>query len=197
MPEEHPPAPPKPARTISNPGALKVVSAARAQPLAAPAKRIDSAVLKASAANTALNVAGLLRDTWSDFKRSDRFFKYKAIILASWVFLSFASIGVACPGTSEPGNDLDAHLTLAGDQDRPVYMIANEGKQGWVNVVVVMNGQFRKAVAQVPPGGNVTVTANQLTDAAGTAAPPNLHVRELSLETQDGAITLIEGGKPR
>lgn len=196
MPEQRPPASPKPTRP-SNPGTLKAVSAARAQPLAAPAARIDSQVIKAKATNTALNAAGLLRDTWGDFKRSDRFFKYKAIILASWVFLSFATIGVACPGTSEPSNDLDAHLTLAGDKDRPVYMIANEGKRPWLNVVVVMNGRFRKAVAQVPPGGNVTVTSNQLTDSAGIPAPKALPVRELLLETQEGTTTLIEGGQPR
>ena len=44
-----------------------------------------------------------------DFRNSDRYFKYKAGVLAGWLFLTVSSFGVACPGQG-PSNDIDAHL---------------------------------------------------------------------------------------
>ena len=44
--------------------------------------------LRSGAESTALNVVAILRETWEDFRNADRYFKFKAGILAAWAVLS-------------------------------------------------------------------------------------------------------------
>src|SRR5689334_17321354 len=96
-------------RTSSSPGAMKAVSAARAKPLPSQARSITADALKSQATDTALNVFGLLRDTWEDFQNSERFFKYKAGIIGAWIVISAISIFLAVPD-GPVTNDIGAQV---------------------------------------------------------------------------------------
>src|SRR4051812_20747606 len=87
------PGTPRPVTTAA-------VTAARAQPLrSSPAVPKNAQELKLKLAsetsNVALNVLAILKETWDDFRSSDRFFKFKALIIALWIALSGVGIWIA------------------------------------------------------------------------------------------------------
>jgi hypothetical protein len=155
--------------------------------------------LREGALDTVLNAAGILADVWDDFRRSDRFFKFKALILGSWLFLSISTFFVACPGSNTVGeNELGARLVMAGDAARPVYMIVNDSDDPWREVTVIANGTFRTAVGSVDAnGGTLTFTPKQLKGDRDVAAPPDLKIRDLELRSEDGDVWLLKDGEPQ
>lgn len=202
-------APKGPPRTVSNPGttprttsgeAFKVMSAQRMAPLSQPGEAHGplSSRLKEGAADTALNVVGILRDLWDDFRSSDQFFKYKALILATWILLSGAGFVVACPPSGGPSNNIGARLVTTKVLDTPVFMIVNESGEAWEDVVVVVNNQYRAAVARVShehPDNNLTLEPKKLLGAQGQPAPSDLRVTNLQVRTSEGKADLIVGGQ--
>ena len=78
----------------------RTVSATRSEPLPLDEDGIPIQTrIGTEAESTALNVVSILRETWEDFRNADRYFKFKAAILAAaWAVLSLAGVFVACPG---------------------------------------------------------------------------------------------------
>src|SRR4051812_7715619 len=152
--------------------------------------------LREGALDTVLNAAGLLADTWDDFRNRDRYFKYKAGIIAAWVFLSITSFFIAFPGSA--ANRLGAHLVKTEVAGRPVYMIKNDSRSAWHEVTVVVNRSYRTAAGSVEPnGGTLTFNLRQLKGDNDTAVPPDLPIRDLQLRTDDGDVWLIKDGEER
>lgn len=170
------------------------MSAARVQPAASgPLKE----KLKAGAENTALNLWGALRDSLRDFNRQSIYFKYKVLIAGIWLLLMSGTFFVACPQNPlSVSNDLGAKLVLAGDKDRPVFMVKNEGEETWREVMLVVDKQYRAASAEVAPGSNFTITPRQLIGANGQPAPADLRPRDMELRTADGTEILLKNGEP-
>jgi len=152
--------------------------------------------LREGALDTVLNAAGLLADTWDDFRNRDRYFKYKAAIIAGWLFLSVTSFFIAFPGGG--GNHLGAHLISTEVAGRPVFMIKNDSGSAWREVTVVVNRKFRTAVGTVEPnGGTLTFNLKQLKGDNDAAASPDMRIQDLQLRTDDGDVWLIKDGEPR
>ncbi|HEY8210339.1 MAG TPA: hypothetical protein VIG99_22800 [Myxococcaceae bacterium] len=152
--------------------------------------------LREGALDTVLNAAGLLADTWDDFRNRDRYFKYKAGIIAAWLFLTVTSFSIAFPGTGS--NHLSAHLIQTEVAGRPVYMIKNDSRSAWREVTVVVNKHYRTAVGTVEPnGGTLTFNLKQLKGDKDTAAPVDMRIQDLELRTDDGDVWLIKDGEER
>lgn len=173
---------------------MRAVSAARAQPLTAPKRTLSREALKSGATDTALNAAAVVRETWDDFHRSDRFFKYKVAIVAVWVALSAATFFLARPG-SGPGNDIGAHLVVAGDPAWPIYMIKNDSDRAWTDVVVLVNGSFRTTAAVILPNRDLTLTPKLLTAESGEPAPTDLRIADIEIRTSEGTTLLLRNGQ--
>ncbi len=179
--------PPRPSRT------LKVISAQRQKPLAPRSlrDRVQGAI-----ADHGLNAVSILREGWGGLSGADRHFKTKALIVGAWLVLTFASLVVACPGSvHRGGNVLGAELVITDVADHPVYMVKNDGKRPWRDVIVIVNHQFRAATAIVHPGNNITFGPKQLLGDNGQMAPDDLRISELELKTSDGRATLLQSGE--
>lgn len=174
-----------------------MVSAARIAPLEAPARRITGEYLRAGATETVLNGAGLLRDTWDDFKSADRFFKYKAAVLVCWLALSVTSVGVACPTSAFQTNSFGARLVVAGEARSPIYMVKNDSTEAWQDVEVLVNGEYRSTAAQIDAQREITLSPVVLYNSAGTRAPAELRITEIVVQIADEQVSLLEGGQPR
>ena len=203
-----PPAPAKPGsapastpasanpRTVTNPGQMKVMSAARADPVVE--QEVKGPVAKrlaTEASNAALNGFSILKELVQDFRERDRFFKFKAMILGSWLTLSVLSIGVACPNQGLETGALGARVVDPKIPGRPTLMIYNESKEPWTDVIFIVNGEFRASVEMVKPGDFITLTPKQLMSGAG-AAPADMPLRNLEIRTEDGTATLMRDGEP-
>ncbi len=179
------------------PESKRAVSAARLAPLPPTSRRVTGEHLALVTKDTALNVAGILRDLIDDFRNSDRFFKYKALVLVCWLGLSVTSVGVACPSTGA-SNSIGARLVIAGEATSPIYMVKNDSPATWQDVEVLVNGTYRSTAAQVDANREITLSPVVLYDSAGNRAPGNLKITEISVQVgPDDKVSLLEGGAPR
>jgi hypothetical protein len=154
--------------------------------------------LRSGAASTALNVAAILRETWEDFRNSDRYFKYKAVILVVWAVLSLFGIGVACPTPSVHRDpSLGARLVVGDASERPALVLHNESDVAWQDVLIIVNGRFRAAISHVEPHAFITVTPKQLMGDNGKLAPSDLRATDVELRTHKGSAVLLEHGELR
>lgn len=166
----------------------------------APVEAPLSSRLKHGAEDTALNVVGILRDLWDDFRNSDQYFKYKALILACWVALSAAGIIVAWPDGTTPTNNLGARLVKSKVLDDTVVTLFNESGEPWRDVTVIVDDRYRAAVGKVSaeyPENTLTLEARKLLGEQGDPAPSNIfeRARRLEVRTRDGRAELIVDGK--
>lgn len=197
-----PPSPAKPGsapsststRAVTNPGGMKVMSAARAAPVQEEPKGPVGKRLASEASNAALNAFSILKELVQDFRERDRFFKFKAMILGSWLTLSALSIAVACPKQGLETGSMGARVVDPKIPGRPTLMIYNESKEPWKDVIFVVNGEFRASVEMVKPGDFITLTPKQLMNSAG-AAPADMPLRNLELRTRDGSAMLLRNGE--
>jgi hypothetical protein len=172
----------------------KVQSAARNTPLPPSARRVTGEHLAIATKDTALNVAGLLRDLLDDFKSSDRYFKYKALVVVCWLGLAVTSVGVACPSTGAT-NSIGARLVIAGEASSPIYMVKNDSPTAWQDVEVLVNGTYRSTSSQVDPNRDITLSPVVLYDSTGNRAPGNLKITDITVQVgADDKATLFENG---
>jgi hypothetical protein len=177
-------------------GERRAITAERAAVLPPePPQKLTADAVKATAVETVLNSAGILRDLAGDFQRQDKFFKYKALVLVLWAVLCTTSATIGCPRSGD-GNAISARLVIAGDASRPVYMVKNDSADKWTDVEVTVNGKWKTTAAEVGAGGDLTLTPRLLVNAEGESAPAELKVSEISIKNTDGEATLMRGGQP-
>ena len=186
-------------RQPSVPLSGRVVSAARAEPLEDDDDEYPSGVpnrLRSGAENTALNAFAELRERWEDFRGKDRFFKYKALIVSSWLLLSAAALWTARPSPSVVGNSrLGARLVIGANPERPIFTVFNESDASWADVIVLINHEFSGGSPLVEPNGYLSLTPTQLMGKNGRTPPSDLKASEIELRTRSGSATLLSGGK--
>ncbi|WP_237080387.1 hypothetical protein [Myxococcus xanthus] len=171
---------------------LRVMSAARTEPLLK--EKPDGPLgkrLAGDASNHLLNGLSILKELVADFRRSDRFFKYKASIIAGWLVMTVMSLAIACPGSTVRKGDMDARLVLSDRLDRPSVTIWNESKEPWYDVTLTVNGQYQAAVLTVAPGEFITITPKQLMGSSG-AAPADLRFQSIQMRSRDDSADLTE-----
>lgn len=196
------PPPAKPGATPSSPNVravtnpqLRVMSAARAAPVEEKPEGPLGKRVASEAQNAALNALSIVKEFIEDFRERDRFFKFKALIIGSWLTLSALSIGLACPGQGIETGELGARVVDPKIPGRPTLMIYNESDEPWVDAVFVVNDDFTAMVAMVKPGDSVTLTPKQLMNSKG-AAPSDMPMRKLELRTREGKALLMRDGQP-
>jgi hypothetical protein len=177
--------------------AARVMSAARKDKISDQAPGPLGGRLKSEAESTALNLLARGKEGLEAFRLSDRFFKYKAAIVASWFAVSVATLIWAPPHTGGANNGLGASLVVTTVLDHPVYMVKNEGSRTWREVVVVVNRTYRAAAPEVQPGQNLTIGPRQLLGENGSIAPRNLELQDFELRTAQGNARLVEAGRLR
>ena len=190
------PSAPPPRPSVSNPRLQAVQSAMRAQPLAPVDRGLSGARLREGAADTLLNSFSILGEVVEDFRNSDRFFKYKAMVISLWFLLAVGSFGIACP-SSGPSNDINAMLVVSGEAAAPIYMVKNESNDVWKDVEITVNGKYRSTMSQLPgEGGNTTLSAAVLFDDTGKRAPSSLPITDIVVKVRDpeGEVVLLKNG---
>lgn len=193
------PPPPKPTttgNTASRPPSSTGFSNTRmaAVKTAAPAQS-GGARVKGFFEDLGLNALSVLKELVDDFKRSDRFFKYKVLILVSWLALSVAGVIIAFP-SGGASNSLEAKLTVTTVVGDRVFSLTNTSKEPWTEITVIANGSYMLAAPRVEPNEMLTFEAKRLTGANGKPAPKDLAVTDLVLKTAEGKSQLIKEGQP-
>lgn len=171
-----------------------VVSASRLQPVPEPKGRITGETLKEGAADIALNAASSLKDVLEDFRRSDKYFKFKALVILSWFTLAVASIVIAWPTGGGSSNSFGARLVVAGTPAEPVFMVKNDGESPWENVEVTVNGRWHATASQIDPSREWVLSPVLLFDSDGKPAGSDLKVTDIEVKVGDDSVPLYRHG---
>ncbi len=160
--------------------------AARPDPVAA-AHRVKEGVR--DLARGAIGAAGdLAADVAEGYRKSTRYFKLRAAVVASWALLSAATLWAACP-SSGPTNPLGAKgKLLAGSIMGSQVFVENESERIWKDVVVTLEGGWRYGKKTVRPTESFVVPIARF-EKDGASAPPELNPRTITIECSEGRVT--------
>jgi hypothetical protein len=152
--------------------------------------------VKERTADTVLNAFSILGEVLEDFRRADRYFKYKALVLVCWLAAVVASFAVAFPDLA-PKNPIRAHLVVSGDAASPVFMVENLSNGPWQDVEIIVNGRYRATQTQLESNGGIALSPAVLFDADGRRAPSTLRIGEIEVRVTDpeGTVTLLQAGE--
>jgi hypothetical protein len=187
-----------PSSSPSNPRLQAVRSAARADAPASdakPTRKVSRESLQEGAVDTLLNSVSILGEVLEDFRSSDRFFKYKALVLVLWLSLTVGAFGVACPQRG-PSNDINARLVVSGD----VYMVKNESNEQWQDVEIIVNKDWRATETRLDAnGGSLTLSPAVIFDANGNRAPSSLKITDIEVHVlePEAEVVLLKAGLPQ
>lgn len=169
----------------------------RAAPLPDEKKKITKDQLREGAVDVLLNSFSILREIAEDFRSSDRFFKFKALVLSIWFVLVGTSVGVSCAGGGPVGNSFGARLVIGGEGPTKAFMVKNDSDDEWQQVQITVNGKYYVTTAQLRPYGDITLTARLMFDENGKEAPENISIRDIHLSCSEGDAFLLKGGTPQ
>ena len=145
--------------------------------------------------DAALNLKSVVAEFVDDFRNSDRFFKYKAGVIASWALLSALSLFVACPGPQGPGaNDLQAKVRVqevtGGEKVITAIYIGNGSDEAWGDTFVKLNNVYTAALPDVKAHSHVVLTVTKFTSADGRTPPPEMKPQRIDIRCKAGEVVL-------
>lgn len=168
----------------------RVAVAARPPPPPRLADRVREAVEEALFA-----LRRFVRDNWDDFRRRDRYFQWKAAIVAAWTVTSLISIRVAMAGPDDPSaNGLGAYAAVTHTTMSWGLLVHNRSDDTWSDVRIVLDGGWVHERARIGPDEKVVLSPAQFS-RGGEKAPLDLAIRGVRVETADGDATprLVHG----
>ncbi len=159
--------------------------AQRSAPLAGPGGKGAAAEM---AGDLGFRVPSFLREQWSDFRTSDRYFKLKGLIVTLWVAVSLASLIVAfgSSGVASPeSNDLGAYVRKQKASLGWSLLIHNTTDDAWTGCQLSLNGGFIHVKPMIAPGEKVVVGVAQF-QKDGQAPPSDEEPRTLRIRCKEG-----------
>jgi phage tail protein X len=166
-----------------------------------PASRGEAA--KEFLVDAALNAKAVLGEFVEDFQSRDRFFKYKAGVVAGWTLLSALSLFLACPGAPGEGdsNDLDAKVNvqevMGGEKAITAIYIGNQGTADWGDTFVRLNNVYTAALPDVKAGTHVVLTVTKFSSSDGRTPPPEMKPQRIDIRCKAGEASFDLTGRAR
>jgi hypothetical protein len=146
----------------------------------------------AAAARVTGAAKGLATELAEGFRKSDRPFKLRTAVVATWLVLAALSLWIACP-PSGPGNSLGAvaRLDTGGIMGAQV-LVQNDGGELWTDVVFSLDGGWQLTRRTVRAGDKLVLSLGAFT-RDGVPAPRDLKPRLLTIQCREGKATTALG----
>jgi hypothetical protein len=149
---------------------------------------------RSDALQAAQRVRDLARDVASDlaegYRKSTRYFRMRAGVVAGWAVLSIATLFASCP-PSGPTNALGAVVqVLPGDESLmgTQLLVKNDSSQNWTDVSFTLDGGWRVERKTVRAGDKVVLSLRQF-QRDGASAPDDLRPQSIRIESRQGDAT--------
>jgi len=125
-----------------------------------------------------------------DFRSRDRYFKYKAGIIAAWLALSAGTLGVSCAAGAPHQNSLHAVTQVTQVVGEYTLFIRNDSDEDWNDVWLTLNGSYRAHTPLIGRGDHYVIPAKQFVGAHGALPAKDLKPRSLRIRCSSGSDTL-------
>jgi hypothetical protein len=150
----------------------------------------------AAAARVTEVAKDLASDLTEGFRKSDRAFKRRSAVVATWAVLALLSVWIACP-PSGPTNALGAVARFdAGGIMGNQVLVQNDGRDHWTDVSFTLDGGWRLERRTVRAGDKLVLSVSAFT-RDGQPAPADLKPRQLTVECAEGkAVAPLGAARP-
>lgn len=175
-----PPSAPPPRPTI--------VTAERPEPLPEPPRPLRERI-RDGAGELTFRARRAFEEAVEDLRRRDRFFRYKAAIVAAWVLLSLVGIRVATFGPDDPAsNRIGAYVALTRTSLGWGLLLHNRSDEPWTEVRVEIPGGWVHERERIEPDEKVVLGAGQFR-REGRPAPAELTIEKVRIRTDQGSAS--------
>jgi hypothetical protein len=122
-----------------------------------------------------------------ELRRSDRFFKLRAGVVAGWVAITAITLVAACPPTG-PGNSLGAEARVLRESfvGGSQVLVRNDSGEVWTDVVVTIDGEWRYRHPTLRSRDEIVVPTSQFTSGEAALAP-DYRPRRVEVECRQGS----------
>ncbi len=122
-----------------------------------------------------------------ELRRSDRFFKMRAGVVAGWFVLTVVTLVAACPSVG-PGNSLGAEARVLRESfvGGAQVLVRNDSSDVWTNVVVTLDGEWHHRQATLRPKDEIVVPTTQFRRGEESLAP-DYRPRRVEVECKQGS----------
>ena len=164
------------------------------QLVAKPSNPVES--MKAMVLDTIYGARSQVEQLWDDFKQSDRFLKYKASIVGSWLAISAATFVIISAGGQRPLIDASnaigafAKFQRSAELGVSALLLENHSSETWKQVAITLDGAYSSLVPRVEPGGRAVVELRKFNGATGSTPPPDLRPQKLDIRCSEGSAVL-------
>lgn len=141
---------------------------------------------------------GSLAELADDFRRSDRFFKMKAGIIAAWCLVSAGTLWGACfhrAGGELSSLGAEVQMLPESFVGGAQILVRNESSDLWTDLTFELPGGFIHKHDTLRPGDQLVLSVSEF--RKGTTAPPkDLKPRSLTISCKEGkASAVLSAGK--
>lgn len=132
----------------------------------------------------------LLREAIEDLRSRDRFFRWKAAVVATWLLLSFAAVGIVGSGgaASPATNRLSAYVVLKETTMGWALFLENRSKRTWDEVEIRLDG-FAHRPGEVPAGQQLVLSPAQFLGPGGSLTAEH-DPRLVEILSTKGSVTI-------
>ncbi|MFN7130436.1 MAG: hypothetical protein ACK4N5_00030 [Myxococcales bacterium] len=161
----------------------------------APGPRDAKSAVREGAIDALYNVRAIAEEFIEDFRNSDRFFKYKAGVVASWCAMTLLTLVLACPSAQrQPTNSLRASVSVMQvpglETTRTALLIENQSDAAWDDVMLKLNGTWTAAIPTIAPRQRAVIELKKFSAADGKTPPIDLRPTSLEIRSSEGKATI-------
>ena len=124
-----------------------------------------------------------------DFRSRDRFFKYKAGIIAAWAAVSVLTLGISCGGGPKE-NNLHARTQVTQVLDDYTVLLRNTSSSDWKDVRLTLNSRYTAYTPVIAAGDKYVIAVKQFVGPQGEVPAKDLKPQSLKVVCSDGADVL-------
>src|SRR4051812_22384993 len=121
-----------------------------------------------------------------DFRSRDRYFKYKAAVVAAWLAVSSGTLAVSCGGGPKE-NKLHAHTQVTQVLDDKSLLVRNDSSSTWREVHLTLNGSFTAYTPEIDAGGKFVIAVKQFVGPEGQVPAKDMAPSQLRIACSEGS----------
>jgi hypothetical protein len=141
----------------------------------------------------AVDIASDLAD---GYRKSNRYFRMRLVVIASWVLLSLLTLWLAARSSEPSTNALGAEVQISESLLGTQISIENTSGRMWTDVRLTLDGGWRWRTPTMREGHTEVVAASRF-EKDGAFAPSDLKPRTLTIECDQGKVMAPLSGRPQ
>ena len=129
------------------------------------------------------------------YRRSTKYVRMRAAVVAAWAILSLAAIWASLP-PSGTANGLGAEARLLPESIMGAQLLVKNGSEGhWTEVAFMLDGEWRTERKTVRAGDKLPLPLAQFRNGDGLPPPAGLRPRALAIVCEEGRAALPLDGE--